>query len=188
MKPSLEDVLASAFACLAEGAEDPASAWHTPTLANVDSTGFASQRSVVLRHWDAAARTLDIHTDTRSAKYEAFLHDPKASLHGWHPESRIQLRLRGFVQLHVGDDTAKAAWGGLRPATRATYGVLPGPGTIVQHAQDTSQAEESAGLAVFCVIRMAVCELEWLQLEQGSQARARFRWDNGTCRSMWLVP
>ena len=188
MISTLEEVLATAFACLAEGAADPGSTWHTPTLANVDSTGFAAQRSVVLRSWDAAARALDIHTDTRSAKYEALLRDPKASLHGWNPESRIQLRLRGLVALHVGDDIAKAAWDGLRPSTRATYGVLPGPGTIVQHAQDTGRAEGSAGQAVFCVIRMAVDELEWLQLEQGSQARARFRWDNGKCRSMWLVP
>jgi len=98
------------------------------------------------------------------------------------------LRLHGGVLLHVGDATAQAAWDILRPATRATYGVQPGPGTALAQAHDTSQADEKAGFSVFCVIRMPVQELEWLQLEQGSQARARFRWDNGVCRSMWLVP
>jgi hypothetical protein len=185
---SLEDVLATAFAHLAEGASDPASVWHTPTLANIDESGLASQRSVVLRAWDPATRTLEIHTDTRSAKYEALRQRPEASLHGWDPARRVQLRLHGDVLLHVGDAAAQAAWDILRPATRATYGVLPGPGTEITHAHDTSRAEEKAGFSVFCVIRMPVQVLEWLQLEQGSQARARFRWDNGTCRSMWLVP
>jgi hypothetical protein len=185
---SLDDVLATAFAHLAEGASDPASVWHTPSLANIDASGLAAQRTVVLRAWDLATRTLEIHTDTRSAKYEALCQRPAASLHGWDPARRVQLRLRGDVKLHVGDPTAQAAWDILRPATRATYGVLPGPGTAITHAHGTSQAEEKAAFSVFCVIRMPVHELEWLQLEQGSQARARFHWDNGSVRSMWLVP
>ena len=185
---ALDEVLAAAFAHLDEGASDPASVWHTPSLGNVDASGLASQRIIVLRAWNPATRTLEIHTDTRSAKVEAFRQRPNASLHGWDAARRVQLRLRGDVKLHVGDAVAQAAWDILRPATRATYGVQPGPGTPLTHAHDTSQAEEKAGFAVFCVIRMPVQELEWLQLEQGSQARARFRWDNGVCRSMWLVP
>jgi pyridoxamine 5'-phosphate oxidase len=188
MTPTLDDVLASAYACLAEGTADPGSIWHTPTLANVDALGIASQRSVVLRGWQSATRTLEIHTDIRSAKYEALRRNPKAALHGWDTARKIQLRLLGDVQLHVGDAVAQAAWHDLRPATRATYGILPGPGTPLQRAQDTTQAEENAGFAVFCVIKMTVQELEWLHLEQGSQARAHFRWDNGSHRSMWLVP
>jgi len=188
MTPTLADALATAFACLAEGAADPGSVWHTPTLANTDSAGFASQRSVVLRGWDAAARRLEIHTDTRSAKYAALCRRPEVSLHGWDHARRVQLRLRGQVRLHVGDATAEAAWAGLRPATRATYRVLPGPGAELQHAHDTGQADEQSAFAVFCVIRMTVQELEWLHLEQGSHARARFCWDNDGLVSMWLVP
>ncbi len=188
MTPTLDDVLATAFACLAEGAADAGSVWHSPTFANVDAAGFAAQRSVVLRGWSPDTRTLEIHTDTRSAKYGALRLNAKATLHGWDPARRVQLRLRGEVRLHVADAIAHAAWDDLRPPTRATYKVVPGPGTVLQHAGDTSQAEESAAFAVFCVVKMAVQELEWLHLEQGSQARAQFRWDNGIRHSMWLVP
>ncbi len=188
MRPTLDAVRDAAFACLEEGAVDPGSVWHTPTLANVDAAGWASQRSVVLRGWDFSTRALEIHTDSRSAKYMALKRGPKASLHGWDPRRQVQLRLRGPVALHVGDAVAQAAWDRLRPASRATYGVMPGPGASLQHPDDTWQAEENQGYAVFCVIHLVVEELEWLRLEQGSHARARFSWDNGVTRSMWLVP
>jgi pyridoxamine 5'-phosphate oxidase len=180
MTLTLDVALATAFACLAEGAADPGSVWHTPTLANLDDAGFASQRSVVMRGWDQAARVIEIHTDIRSAKYEAFEENPKASLHGWDSARRIRQ--------HTNDVVAQAAWQRLRPASRATYGVLPGPGTALRHPHDTRQSDEIQSFAAFCVIQMTVHDLEWLRLEQGSHARARFHWDNGIQASTWLVP
>ena len=188
MTRSLDVVLQEAFACLAEGATNPGSLWHTPTLANIDAQNAVSQRTVVLRAWDAATRCADIHTDTRSAKYEALRHDPRASLHGWDPRRQVQLRLRGQVQLHAHDPVARAAWVALRPASRATYTVIPGPGAPLLAPGDTKEVSEIEGFAAFCVIKLTIDELEWLHLEQGSQARARFRWDKGTINSMWLVP
>ena len=188
MTRSLDAALTDAFACLAEGAGQPASVWHTPTLANVDAQGFASQRSVVLRGWDEATRCLEIHTDTRSAKFEAFRQDPKVSLHGWDARRQMQLRLRGEIQLYAHDPVARAAWVALRPASRATYTVMPGPGAMLLAPGDTREVSEIEGFGVFCVIRLTVSELEWLHLAQGSQARARFRWDNDGRHAMWLVP
>jgi pyridoxine/pyridoxamine 5'-phosphate oxidase len=188
MTLSLDAVLSEAFGYLAEGAADPGSLWHTPSLANIDAQGIVSQRTVVLRAWDADARRADIHTDTRSAKYEALRHDPRASLHGWDPQRQVQLRLRGQVQLHAHDPVARAAWVALRPASRATYTVIPGPGATLLGPGETKEVSEIEGFAAFCVLRLTIDELEWLHLEQGSHARARFRWDNGTINSMWLVP
>jgi hypothetical protein len=188
MTRSLDTVLNEALACLAEGAADPASLWHTPTLANIDAQNVVSQRSVVLRAWDSATRCAEIHTDTRSAKFEALRHDPRASLHGWDPQRRVQLRLRGQVQVHAHDPVARAAWVALRPASRATYTVVPGPGAMLLAPGETREVSEIEGFGVFCVLKLTVSELEWLHLEQGSQARAQFRWDNGTINSMWLVP
>ena len=188
MTRSLDTVLEEALACLAEGAADRSSLWHTPTLANIDAQNMVSQRSVVLRAWDAATHCAEIHTDTRSAKYEALRHDPRASLHGWDPVRRVQLRLRGQVVLHAHDPVARAAWVALRPASRATYTVMPGPGAAILAPDDTREVSEIEGFAAFCVIKLTIDELEWLHLEQGSQARARFRWDNDGRHSMWLVP
>jgi hypothetical protein len=188
MTRSLDAVLSEAFACLAEGAGDFASVWHTPTLANIDAQGFPSQRSVVLRGWDAATRCLDIHTDSRSAKYEALRQAPSASLHGWDARRQVQLRLRGQVQLHAHDPVARAAWVALRPASRATYTLVPGPGALLQAAGQTREVSEIEGFGVFCVIKLTVDVLEWLHLEQGSHARAEFRWDNDVRHSTWLAP
>jgi pyridoxamine 5'-phosphate oxidase len=188
MMQGLDDVLAQAFACLAEGATASDSVWHTLTLANIDIEGFVSQRSVVVRGWDSASRCLEIHTDTRSAKVEALRRDARASVHGWDARRRVQLRVRGAMELHSNDPVAQAAWVRLRPSSRATYTIVPGPGTILRQPGETSESTEMEGYVVFCVLRLTVCELEWLHLEQGSYARARFCWDNSVARSMWLVP
>lgn len=188
MPQSLESLLETAFALLKEGAERPNAPFHTPTLATTGPDGGPRLRTVVLRAWDRTNRRLEIHTDTRSGKHSELLQAPVAALHGWDPAARIQLRIRGTVRLHVADAVCRTAWDRLRPASRATYAVMPGPGTLINHPQNTAQTDESAGFPVFCVIHLTCHELEWLHLEQGSYARARFCWDNGTLTPMWLVP
>jgi hypothetical protein len=188
MPESLIDVLAATFALLAEGAANPASPFHTPTLASIGADGGPALRTVVLRGFDNAARWLEMHTDTRSAKVSEFSRHHSAALHAWDPAKKVQIRVSGQIALHAGDQVAAAAWGRLRATSRATYRVAPGPGTMIASPQDTHDVDEAAAFSVFCVMRMRFDVLEWLHLEHGSYARARFRWDNGTFTPMWLVP
>lgn len=187
MAKTLEAVLAAAQHLLAEGAAEPASAWRTLTLATVDAAGRPRQRSVVPRAF-TQARCLEFHTDSRSAKHAELRCDARAALHGWDPVRRIQLRVQGAVTLHVRDEVASAVWQALPESTRGTYCVAPGPGTAIETPSDTRRTDDAAGFAVFCVVQLWLDELEWLHLEQGSYARARFCWDNGRRTSTWLVP
>lgn len=188
MPASLTDILKNAVALLVEGAADPASPFHTPTLANIGADGTPAVRTVVLRGFENATRWLEMHTDTRSAKFKDFSKNSAAAMHVWDAGRRVQLRVGGHVHLHVGDQVAKAAWTRLRAPSRATYSVEPGPGTPIAAPHDTHVTGEESAFSVFCVMRMRVDSLEWLHLEHGSHARARFRWDNGTFTPMWLVP
>jgi hypothetical protein len=188
MPTSLDAVLQRAFGLLAEGVDDPASPFRTPTLAGVDPEGCPDLRSVVLRGFDSTGRCLEMHTDTRSAKVRAFARHPSAALHVWDAARRVQIRLRGAVRLHVGDAAAAAAWARLRGSSRATYCVEPGPGVVINSPHDTHARNEEAGFSVFCVIFLRFDALEWLHLEHGSHERALFRWDNGILTPMWLVP
>jgi hypothetical protein len=184
----LDDVLANALALLGEGVADAASPFRTPTLAGVDADGWPALRSVVLRGFDNAARCLEMHTDTRSAKVAAFEQRPAAALHVWDAARRVQVRVRGAVRLHAGDEVAKAAWGRLQPGSRATYCVEPGPGTAIKSPHDTHARGEQEGFSVFCVLHMHFDALEWLHLEHGHHRRALFRWENGVLTPMWRVP
>ena len=188
MAKSLDDVLGAAEHLLSLGAADPASAWRAMTLATVDTAGRPRQRSVVLRAFSQAARCLEFHTDSRSAKHAELRAHPRAGLHGWDAARRIQLQAQGRVTLHVRDAVAESVWHALPGSTRGTYCVSPGPGTPIETPFDVQPVDEAAAFAVFCVVHFWLDELEWLHLEQGSYARARFCWDNGQCISMWLVP
>jgi pyridoxine/pyridoxamine 5'-phosphate oxidase len=188
MPASLSATLDTAFALLAEGVADPASPFRTPTLASIGANGEPALRSVVLRGADQATRCLEIHTDTRSAKFAELSVNPRAALHIWDAARRIQLRLYGTVALHVTDCVAEAAWSSLPPPRRSTYCVAPGPGSAIASPHATHAMSEEAAFSVFCVLHFAFAELEWLHLEHGCHNRARFRWHNGQVTPTWLVP
>ena len=184
----LSDVLTESAALLAEGAADPASLWHNPTLVTLGADGTPQARIVVLRRFDLASRQIETHTDARSAKYAELQAHPAASLHGWDGARRVQLRLTGDVALHTGGRVADAAWAALRPQSRATYRVVPGPGTVLRAPDAIGEIDEDAARAVFCVLRLTFGTLEYLRLGQGSHRRARFGWAGERRTAMWLVP
>ncbi len=78
---TLEGALHAAFGRLAEGARDGRSPFRTPALATLGRDGAPQLRTVVLRGFDPAARSLSIHTDRRSAKVAELAADPRAALH-----------------------------------------------------------------------------------------------------------
>ncbi len=188
MTDTLDDVLAAALARLQGGAADPGSPWHDPTLCTVGLDGTPQARTVVLRRFDPAARLLETHTDTRSTKHAELLAHPQAGLHGWDETDKVQLRITGTATLHTGDAVAEAAWAALRPRSRATYRVQPGPGTLRETPDPAGEMDEAASRAVFCVVRLAFDRLEWLQLGPQNHRRARFGWAGAERTASWLVP
>jgi hypothetical protein len=187
MTATLPEVLAEAFRLLARGAADRRSHFHTPALATVGADGAPSLRTLVLRGFDPAARTLRLHSDRRSGKWAELAADPRAALLGYDPGARIQLRLAGRVTLHAADDLSAAAWAASRPASRFIYAVEPGPGTPVPDPPPAPR-EEGAGEARFGVILLRFDRLEWLHLHHAGHRRAAFAWGPDGLRETWLVP
>ena len=181
-------LLAESAALLAEGAADPSSPWRNPALATLGLDGMPQARTVVLRRFDLASRQVETHTDTRSAKYRELQAHPAASLHGWDGGRRVQLRLTGSIELHTTGRVSDAAWAALRPQSRATYSVVPGPGTVLRAPEATGETAQDAARGVFCVVRLVFDTLDYLRLGQGSHRRARFSWAEERRAAMWLVP
>jgi len=189
MTDTLEAALVAAFACLSEGASRPDSPWRHVALGTVAAGGHPRIRTLVLRAFDAEARTLALHTDVRSAKFGEIHATPRASVHGWNPASGEQLRIEGAATLHVGDTVAHEAWAALRPATRDTYRVTPGPGSAIADPGDASaRLSDAEAFAVFAVLVLSIEQLEYLLIRASGHRRARFTWAQGALAPMWLVP
>ncbi len=182
----LDAVREAAFALLARGVADRRSAFHTPTLATIGSDGAPSLRTLVLRGFDAASRTLRLHTDRRAAKAAEIIAEPRVALHAYDAGQRIQLRLRGLASLHSDDDLAAAGWNASRDFSRMCYAIQPGPGQPIAEPPP-APTDAEAGRTHFAVIRMVFDELEWLWLAAEGHRRARISW-GGQPSACWLVP
>jgi hypothetical protein len=144
---------------------------------------------LVLRAFDAAARTLDLHTDRRSAKVGELQASPLACVHAWNSATGEQLRLEGSISMHAGDAVAKAAWALLRPASQHTYRAMPGPGCVIGDPAEARPAlDDAAAFAVFAVLRFSIKQLEYLLIRESLHRRARFTWDSDTLTPIWLAP
>ena len=189
LPPGLSEIFDRSTALLAEGAENPGSPWRKLALGSVGLDGAPQVRTVVLRRFDPGAHTLDVHTDTRSAKHAELLANPAATLHGWDTDSSIQLRASGVVSLYTGDPVARQSWAALREASRATYRVDPGPGTQLGLPEAVGpDRDDDVAFGVFCVLRLQVHKIEYLHLGKDGNRRARFEWVGERLGAVWLVP
>ncbi|WP_211236016.1 pyridoxamine 5'-phosphate oxidase family protein [Leisingera aquimarina] len=116
------DVEAAAWQNLEDAADDPRSGYRYLTLCSVNADLAPQARTVVLRCVDCSFRVLEFHTDIRSPKWAELTSNPQASVLGYCPETRTQLRLFGRITLFPsGTDRAEQAWQTLPPWTRGTY-------------------------------------------------------------------
>ena len=189
MERDLEDVEAEALGLLEEGVQAATSAWRNVTLGSVGVDGAPSLRTVVLRAFDRVTKVAEIHTDLRSAKMRELRANPKAELHGWDAARSVQLRARGTIASHRGDEIARAAWAGLHGGSRQTYRADPGPGSVIGDPEEAGpHLSEADAQENFVVLRLSISELEWLHIAKSGHRRALFRWEGAGVQGMWLAP
>jgi pyridoxamine 5'-phosphate oxidase len=183
----LAETLAEAFRLLARGVADRRHAFHTPTLATIGADGAPRARTLVLRGFDAAARSLRLHTDTRSQKAAELAAEPRCALHAYDAGAQIQLRLLGRATLHHDDALAAAAWAASRPFSRLCYAAAEAPGALL--TAPVPAPREGEGRANFAAIVLAFDQVDWLWLDAAGHRRARFTWNaSATPRAEWLAP
>ena len=176
---------------LVRGATDRKTAFHTPVLASLRRDGRPAARTVVLRDVDPELRTLRVHTDRRSMKYEEIAADPRISMHFYDPADKVQICIEGRGVLHAADGLADLAWSRTQPMSRICYRVSPGPGTPIGDPSDAvsvGPGDHEAGRENFAAISVAIDTIEWLYLAAQGHRRARFRWDGAGAAATWLVP
>lgn len=186
---TLDEVRADAFRRLSHGAAHRRSPFHAPALATVDAQERPGVRTVVLRGFDPAARLLTMHSDVRAAKIDEVRAEPHIMLHAWDARGRIQLRVWARASLRLGE-AARTDWARLHPRSRATYAVVPTPGTPLDDPADADRQRlpGSEAFLNFAVIEAVMDRLDWLHLARAGNRRARFAWLGGVETASWVVP
>ena len=192
---TLAGVLNDAFALLARHAADPDNHVVLATAVN----GEPDARTVVLRRFDDAARTLLINTDRRSPKKDELAHSTHAVVVLYDAHARTQLRVQANVRVHYDDAMTREQWAALPFAGRRLYMTLAPPGAIAsaptsgvapgfeQRAPDAP--DDAAGYSHFCVLELAITGLDWLHFGRDGSRRAAFAWDaQGRMQAHWLYP
>lgn len=180
---NLDDVLNMAWATLRGHRGARGDFPGIATLATIGEDGAPSARAVVLRSVDQAAGTVDIYSDTQTAKLREVEADPRVAVVVWSTEHKIQLRLRGKVTILTGND-AQAEWERVPDHGVVNYGVTPPPGTEIPAP---NAYERRPVQSRFAVLRVIIDSIDLVHLGEPFHIRAAFSRDRGWA-GRWLAP
>ena len=116
----IEDTLISAEKILINAVDDAKSLFHTPVVSSIKNNQITS-RVMVLREFDLEGRKMRFHTDYRASKIHHYEEDSSATVIGYDPEIKIQIKLQGNMSIHYDDETTKLAWDNSAPRSKKCY-------------------------------------------------------------------
>ena len=188
---SLELTLLEAENLISDGVENSKSMFHTPVLSSfVEKT--ISTRTVVLREFDSKNRTLRFHTDSRSGKIEELKENSISSVHGYDPDLKVQIRLKGKTSLHIDNEISKKAWAESREMSKMCYSVKDSPGNKISSPEPFDLIKEEINIELgynnFAVLHFSYDSLEFLFLKGAGHRRSLFDWSSDQLESSWLIP
>jgi pyridoxamine 5'-phosphate oxidase len=186
----LTAILSQCWTLLGRGSADRRHGFHHPVVSSVSAQNEPRSRVVILRAVNVDARILRFHTDIRSAKWQDLAVRPSVCIVFYDEGAKVQLRVDGIAKLHHADDVAEAGWAASQRMSRVGYGIVPGPGQVIEQFDafvlpDMDDAIAD-GKGNFGVVAIHIKRIEWLALKALGNRRALFDVSNGSAQ--WLVP
>ncbi len=184
----ISDTLGTAELILDDAVENAKTLFHTLVLSSHDEDKIVS-RVVVLREFNSKERYLRFHTDARAPKIKHFKKNSNASLLGYDPALKIQLKLQGSVDVHFNDDVTKLSWNESTTRSKKCYSVEGGSSLKIENPSeyDLKDGNIEDGYLNFAVLKFKYTSLEFLYLKSSGHRRAIHSWNEGLV-SNWLVP
>ena len=184
----ISDTLGTAELILDDAVENAKTLFHTLVLSSHDEDKIVS-RVVVLREFNSKERYLRFHTDARAPKIKHFKKNSNASLLGYDPSLKIQLKLQGSVDVHFNDDVTKSSWNESTTRSKKCYSVEGGSSLKIENPSeyDLKDGNIEDGYLNFAVLKFKYTSLEFLYLKSSGHRRAIHSWNEGLV-SNWLVP
>ena len=184
----ISETLSTAESILDNAVDNAKTLFHTLILSSLDEGKIAS-RVVVLREFNSKERYLRFHTDARAPKIKHFQKNSNASILGYDPALKIQLKLQGNVEVHLKDDVTIASWNESTTRSKKCYSVEGGSSLEIDNPAeyDIRDVNIEDGYLNFVVIKFTYTSLEFLYLKSSGHRRAVHSWDE-ELTSNWLVP
>ena len=184
----LEDTLNAAENILTSAVNDSKTLFHTLVVSSFDGNNISS-RVMVLREFNLNDRIMRFHTDYRAPKISHFSEISTATVLGYDPELKIQIKLQGQITPHFNDEITKLAWDSSTPRSKKCYSVKGGSSKEIDdpEAYDINDFEVEEGYKNFSVLIFNFNSLEFLYLKSSGHIRAIHQWNN-SYTSNWLVP
>mgnify|MGYP003319924445 FL=1 len=188
---TLEETLDASFKVLENAIENRRSLFHTPVLSTFSDSKINS-RVIVLRAFDPEKRILRIHSDSRSRKIKDVSENSDATLLGYDPGLKIQLKLHGSIDTHYQDNIADLAWKDSQEMSKVCYSISESPGKEIddpgKYDVDSENINIDEGYKNFAVINFHFNSLEFLYLRSSGHRRSIHVWETEELRSNWMVP
>ena len=184
----ISETLSTAESILDNAVDNAKTLFHTLILSSLDEGKIVS-RVVVLREFNSKERYLRFHTDARAPKIKHFQKNSNASILGYDPALKIQLKLQGNVEVHLKDDVTIASWNESTTRSKKCYSVEGGSSLEIDNPAeyDIRDVNIEDGYLNFAVIKFTYTSLEFLYLKSSGHRRALHSWDDELV-SNWLVP
>jgi 3-hydroxyisobutyrate dehydrogenase len=174
----ISETLSTAESILDNAVDNAKTLFHTLILSSLDEGKIAS-RVVVLREFNSKERYLRFHTDARAPKIKHFQKNSNASILGYDPALKIQLKLQGNVEVHLKDDVTIASWNESTTRSKKCYSVEGGSSLEIDNPAeyDIRDVNIEDGYLNFAVIKFTYTSLEFLYLKSSGHRRALHSWD-----------
>ena len=121
----ISQTLESADLILNNAVENAKTLFHTLAVSSIDNNQIAT-RIMVLREFNLKERYIRFHTDYRAAKIDHYSENNSASVLGYDPNLKIQIKLQGSISVHYNDYLTQAAWEGSTTRSKKCYSVKGG--------------------------------------------------------------
>jgi pyridoxamine 5'-phosphate oxidase len=185
---NIEKTLITADQILSDAVGNAKTLFHSPTVSSIENSKIVS-RVMVLREFDLEKRFMRFHTDYRAPKIKQFKNNSIASVVGYDPILKVQIKLQGNIEPHYQNSVTRNAWDGSTSRSKKCYSVKGGSSLKIDNPceYDLKEGNINDGYINFAVLIFTFDSLEFLHLKSSGHRRALHTW-NDKYASQWLVP
>ena len=185
---SIEQTLIAADQILYDAVENAKTIFHSPTVSSIEDLKIVS-RVMVLREFNLKERFMRFHTDYRAPKIKQYKKNNTATVLGYDPILKVQIKLQGTIEPHYHNSITRKAWDGSTTRSKKCYSVSGGSSFKIDNPReyDLKDGNIDDGYINFAVLIFTFDSLEFLHLKSSGHRRAIHTWHD-VYKSSWLVP
>ena len=122
---NIDQTLITADQILSDAVENAKTLFHSPIVSSIKDSKIVS-RVMVLREFNLKERFMRFHTDYRAPKIKQYKKNSTATVLGYDPILKVQIKLQGQIESHYHNSVTRNAWDGSTTRSKKCYSVRGG--------------------------------------------------------------